>query len=230
MTYQNSQTVRTEVREAGRVLRLSVAVLVDGAYETSEAGERSYEARDQAELDQIASLVRAGIGFDETRGDQLTVANLPFAQTDFLPSETEEEGGSFLDLGKADFIYLAQLGILAIVGLVVLLFFVRPLINSLLRTAGSGSAVAAVAGGQLAADGSVAAAGALPAPQMTPGMDKAEVAALLQPQQSELSSQIDIAQIEGQVKESSIKKIGEVVVNHPDESVAIIRNWLQQDA
>lgn len=40
--------------------------------------------------------------------------------------------------------------------------------------------------------------------------------------------QIDISQIEGQVKDSSVKKIGEVVTNHPEESVAILRNWLQQ--
>ena len=233
VTYQNSQTVRTEVREAGRVQRLSVAVLVDGFYETSDTGERTYAAREQSELDQIAELVRSGIGFDEARGDQLTVANLPFAQADVPLADGTEGGGSFLSLGKADYIYLAQLAALALVGLVVLLFIIRPLLLGLMRTAQGG----AVAGGQLAAAGTSGdgpqAAGQLPAPggqtAVLPGMDKAEVAALLQPK-SELSSHIDIAQIEGQVKESSIKKIGEVVANHPDESAAIVRSWLQQDA
>lgn len=41
---------------------------------------------------------------------------------------------------------------------------------------------------------------------------------------------IDIARIEGQVKASSLKKIGEIVDKHPEEAVSIIRNWLYQAA
>ena len=41
-------------------------------------------------------------------------------------------------------------------------------------------------------------------------------------------SSIDISRIEGQVRESSIKKIGEVVDAHPEEALAIIRTWLHQ--
>ena len=39
---------------------------------------------------------------------------------------------------------------------------------------------------------------------------------------------IDIAKIEGQVKASSIKRVSEFVEKHPDESVAILRNWLHE--
>ena len=39
---------------------------------------------------------------------------------------------------------------------------------------------------------------------------------------------IDLSQIEGQVRESSVKKIGEVVNAHPEEALAIIRTWLHQ--
>ena len=39
---------------------------------------------------------------------------------------------------------------------------------------------------------------------------------------------IDLSQIEGQVRDSSVKKIGEVVNSHPDEALAIIRTWLHQ--
>jgi flagellar M-ring protein FliF len=42
------------------------------------------------------------------------------------------------------------------------------------------------------------------------------------------SPSIDISRIEGQVRESSIKKIGEVVEAHPEEALAIIRTWLHQ--
>ena len=41
-------------------------------------------------------------------------------------------------------------------------------------------------------------------------------------------SSIDVSQIDGQVRESSIKKVGEVVSAHPEEALAIIRTWLHQ--
>ena len=45
---------------------------------------------------------------------------------------------------------------------------------------------------------------------------------------SDIDSRIDIAKIEGQVKASSIKRVSEFVEKHPDESVAILRNWLHE--
>ena len=41
---------------------------------------------------------------------------------------------------------------------------------------------------------------------------------------------IDVSQIEGHVRESSIKKVGEVVNAHPEEALAIIRTWLHEPA
>ena len=40
---------------------------------------------------------------------------------------------------------------------------------------------------------------------------------------------IDIGQVEGRVRASSMKKIGEIVDKHPEEAVAIIRSWMYQD-
>ena len=37
---------------------------------------------------------------------------------------------------------------------------------------------------------------------------------------------IDVARIHGQVRASSVKKVAEVVEQHPDESVSILRGWL----
>jgi flagellar M-ring protein FliF len=41
-------------------------------------------------------------------------------------------------------------------------------------------------------------------------------------------SMIDISQIDGQVRESSIRKVGDVVTSHPEEAMAILRTWLHQ--
>jgi flagellar M-ring protein FliF len=43
-------------------------------------------------------------------------------------------------------------------------------------------------------------------------------------------SMIDVSQIEGQVRESAIRKIGDVVTAHPEEAMAIVRTWLHQPA
>ena len=78
--YEISRTTKTEVTEAGRVNRISVAVLVDGSYSKNDKGEMAYQARSKEELDRIAALVRSAIGFDQKRGDQVEVVNLRFAE------------------------------------------------------------------------------------------------------------------------------------------------------
>ncbi|HEU0162885.1 MAG TPA: hypothetical protein VFQ69_10810, partial [Rhizomicrobium sp.] len=41
---------------------------------------------------------------------------------------------------------------------------------------------------------------------------------------------LDLSRVDGQVRESAIKKVGEVVQAHPEEALAIIRTWLHQPA
>jgi flagellar M-ring protein FliF len=37
---------------------------------------------------------------------------------------------------------------------------------------------------------------------------------------------IDIDQVEGRVKASSVKKVGEIIAKHPDEALSVIRSWM----
>ena len=87
--YEISRTTKTEVTEAGRVNRISVAVLVDGAYTKNEKGEMVYQDRSKEQLDRIATLVRSAIGFDQKRGDQVEVVNLRFAEALAVPPVAE---------------------------------------------------------------------------------------------------------------------------------------------
>src|ERR1700745_2980043 len=79
--YEISHTTKTEVTEAGRVNRISVAVLVDGSYVKNEKGEMVYKERGKAELERIATLVRSAIGFDPKRGGQGEGGNPKFADS-----------------------------------------------------------------------------------------------------------------------------------------------------
>ena len=217
--------MRTEVREPGKVLRLSVAVIVDGAYDSDAKGARKYKPRNVDELKQIETLVKAGIGFDAKRGDQVTITNLQFAQLN-IPSEQSQKA-PFLGLSTADYIYIGQLAALVILGLVGLLFVARPLVMQLIRAANGiptqvqGGKLAAATGGAIASSTQPTALG-----QSESGASSNSTPSMMLPRSS--GSSIDISQIEGQVKDSSVKKVGEVVANHPEESVAILRNWLQQ--
>ena len=47
---------------------------------------------------------------------------------------------------------------------------------------------------------------------------------------SEIDQMIDINQVEGRVRASSLKKIGEIVERHPEEAVNIMRSWMFQES
>ncbi|HIL29000.1 MAG TPA: flagellar M-ring protein FliF, partial [Micavibrio sp.] len=89
--YEISRTVRNSIREVGEVRKLSVAVLVDGIYTEDADGNRVYEPRSQQQLDQIASLVRSAIGYEEGRGDLLEVVNMQFADVNAEDALIEEQ-------------------------------------------------------------------------------------------------------------------------------------------
>src|SRR5262245_18811858 len=116
--YDISRTTETRVIEGGRINRISVAVLVDGAYTRNDKGENVYSERSKEELDRIAALVRSAIGFDQRRGDQVEVVNLRFAAT---PSSLLSEPTGFwsmLAFTKDDIMRAVELGVMALLGLV----------------------------------------------------------------------------------------------------------------
>ena len=133
--YEISRTTKTEVTEAGRVNRISVAVLVDGAYAKNEKGEMVYQDRSKEQLDRIATLVRSAIGFDQKRGDQVEVVNLRFAEAPAVPPVAEPAGLlGMLQFTKDDVMYVIELGVMMLLGLVVLFMVIRPLVKRILAS------------------------------------------------------------------------------------------------
>ncbi|MBZ4040444.1 flagellar basal-body MS-ring/collar protein FliF [Novilysobacter selenitireducens] len=62
-----------------RIRRVTAAVLIDNVPQVGTEGQVSYRALNAAELQRIDALVKQAIGFDETRGDMISVVNAPFA-------------------------------------------------------------------------------------------------------------------------------------------------------
>src|SRR5256885_521185 len=133
VNYEISRSTKTEVTEGGRVKRVSAAVLVDGSYAKNDKGDVVYQPRTKEELDRIAALVRTAIGYDQKRGDQIEIVNLRFAEAPAAQIQ-EPSGGllSFLQFTKDDIMRAIELAGMALLGLVVVLFVVRPLVRRIL--------------------------------------------------------------------------------------------------
>jgi flagellar M-ring protein FliF len=218
--YEISRKTTSQTRETGLVKRISVAVLVDGTYAINQAGERNYQPRSTEELDQLKKLVQSAIGFDEKRGDQVEVVNMRFAQ----PEEALGEPPPILfGMNKQDLFRATETLVLAVVAILIILLVVRPLVTRMLET----TREAALASQRMLEEQAAMGMAALPAPMgMGALTGPSGTAMALMDDQSE--SMIDISQVEGRVRASSMKKIGEIVDKHPEEAVAIIRSWMYQ--
>jgi len=201
--YELTKTVRNGMRDEGLVLKnLSVAVAVN-------IGNGQYS--DAETLGRIENLVKSAVGFDRGRGDQLSVIAIPFAEPDvnITPAPASEVpaplGLSGLDRRMIEIAALIMLAIALIV------FVLRPLL----------------AGDRKPTD---------PQTSDKPALEPASsVANRLTPVSGEpdeaiIDQKIDIAQIDGQVRASSIKQIQEIVKSHTDDSALVLKRWIREGA
>jgi flagellar M-ring protein FliF len=210
--YEISRTTKTEVTEAGRVNRISVAVLVDGMYNKSEKGDLVYQERTKEELDRIGQLVRSAIGFDQKRGDQVEIVNLRFAEGPTVVPVAEPTGllGA-LQFTKDDVMYVIELAVMMLLGLVVMFMVIRPLVRRILASEPVPVLTAQTAAAALTDGSAVGPDGLALVPHAGPNM-------------------IDIATVQGQVHAQSVHRVGELADRNPNETAAIVRQWLQEPA
>ncbi|HHK74384.1 MAG TPA: flagellar M-ring protein FliF [Rhizobiales bacterium] len=219
--YEISNTSKTIIQKAGSIKKLSVAVLVDGLLTQNAKGEVVYAPRPPEQLEQIAALVRSAIGYDRARGDIVEVANLRFAPG-AKPKTVEPVPEPFLGLDKEDYFYLAQVGGLFLIALLLLFFVVRPLVNRIVTpeeqllegTEGEAAQQQMITGPAGEPVETAENATALPGPE---GSNKNHV-----------SEMIDVAKIAGELQENSVRKVGELVKGNPQEAVTIIRQWMNE--
>jgi flagellar M-ring protein FliF len=208
INYEISNTTRTEISEGGRVRRLSVAVAVDGTLTPGEGDAApTYTPRTEEEMQRLTALVRSAVGFNQERGDVVEVVNTQFART--AAAVEAQSPGMFAFLGNLDVMRIVEIVAALIAALAFVFFVLRPLVGGLMRGG---------ANAELAGPGAVP---ALPGAAMT----SAGAAALPHPDAAN-DATIDVAQVGGRVKQSSVKKMAEVVSKHPDESAQIIRGWI----
>ena len=206
--FEISKKITNHVRESGLLKRISVAVLIDGELIEQEDGEVVYRERTEQEMDNLAKLVSSAIGYNAERGDTVEVINMRFVEKEV---DLEEPLDLFFGLQKQDLVRIAEVIVLLILAVLAILLVVRPLLT---RAFEALPAAAAEAEQRLLAE-----AAGVPAIQGPEGGEEEDYEEL-----------IDIDRVEGRVKSSSVKRVGEIVEKHPEEALSIIRGWMYQEA
>jgi len=202
--YEISKEVKNHITETGTINRLSVAVLVDGTYTTDADGKVTYAPRNEQDLAQLATLVKSAIGFDVARGDTVEVVNMPFNNPPEI--QTPEEPFAWL---RDELQGIVQTLVIGGVAILAILLIIRPLVTR-----------------------------AIEATRVDPELEAAEKAALSAPtlagqltdqrfEEEDEEELINIDRVQGRIKSASFRKINEIVDQHPDEALTILRQWIQ---
>jgi flagellar M-ring protein FliF len=220
--FEISRVVRNQVREPGGVSRVSVAVLVGQQFARNDRGEiarddkgqRIVEPYNAQQMAAFRNIVEAAVGYNAARGDP----PVQIEQVRFFELEDEPKPALFLGLDKDELLKLAQIVVLGAVAILVLLLIVRPLVARMFEP--EPEVVSVDDGNQLLGPGDIPQLTGPDGTDLIPGIDQDEG----------YDDLIDINRIEGRVRASSIRKIGEIIDKHPEDVVAILRNWLYQEA
>lgn len=206
-TYENSRTQTVTVRTPGKVNRLTVAVLVDG-------GEKGVPP---AQLQRLTRLVENAVGFDAERGDSVVVESLPFA----APVDPGAELGILesVDIDSGQIFDLLKILVIAGVGILAL---------RMIRGGKSAETPALAAAGQpaLPAEPEMLALQSRAAEGDTEAMRQLEEKRASEGDVALLDQEIALAQVDGRVKLSALKRIGDSITASPAESASVIRQWM----
>lgn len=212
--FEIGKTIRNTVREVGEIKRLSVAVLVDGIYTTDADGNKTYAPRSQQELDQIASLVRSAIGYDQQRGDTLEVVNMQFADINAVDGEIVDD--TLFGFERSDLLDAVEIITVAIMVILVILLVLQPMVGRLMSTDGPGL--------DEGLENEL-----LGARSMNPALAGPNPDDFTPPDVDEEDSMISMQKVDGKLKASSVKKVEDIVDQYPAETVSVIRSWMTQE-
>ncbi|MDR2421947.1 MAG: flagellar M-ring protein FliF, partial [Deltaproteobacteria bacterium] len=119
--YEITNIKRKTVSASGDLKKVTVAVLVDGFFTVAEDGAKIFAPLPEEKLEQLRQAIRNIIGFDEARGDSVSVSSLEFYREEtvnvwalFILDLLREFGRPFINL------------------LLIILFFlfvIRPILN-----------------------------------------------------------------------------------------------------
>jgi flagellar M-ring protein FliF len=156
--YEIDRTVAYTRQPAGRLKRLTVAVLVDDIVVPQQGGKTSEQALSAEQLARVTTLVKDAVGFDEARGDSVNVVNASFT-AEAVEAIGEDDP---LPIWQQPWVReLVKIIAGAIIVLVLLLAVVKPLVRNLSAAPRLAIAAPALAAAAPAEEVTVAEAGRL---------------------------------------------------------------------
>jgi flagellar M-ring protein FliF len=203
-TYENSATHTVTVHAPGKISRLTVAVMVD-------AGAKGLPP---AQVQRLTRLVENTVGFDADRGDSVVIEPMAFAPADTL---SDKPGGLLAYVSVDQLLSVAKLLVIALVGLIALRMLKPKILPGDKTDAPIDLTPATPEALALAA---LAATGDSEAAQQLAAMQEARGDVAL------LDQEIALAQVDGRIKLSALKRIGDAVSASPAESASVIRQWM----
>jgi len=203
VNFEVSETQREVLRAPGAIKRLSVAVLVDGTRSLNEDGTTTWLPRSESEIEILHDLVASAVGYDETRGDVITLKSLEMAPLE-LPGTPA--AGSVLDGITIDLMSIIQVCVLALTSLILGLFVVRPILTSK-----APPALAARTEMEISPD----------------GMRPALTGTTLAPGEPLGATAQDIA---GKpAADDPVLRLRQMIEERQDETMEILRNWMEEE-
>lgn len=146
--FEMDRTLSRTRSAIGSIRRLSVAVLVDYKRKAAEDGTVTTEAPSPQEIDEITRLVKEAVGFDEKRGDTVSVSSISFYEK---PATELPEGPGLLDSpGLFDTLRTALAGLLV---LALAFVVIRPIMRGLGTATSGGISAGALPAGAAAVAG-----------------------------------------------------------------------------
>jgi flagellar M-ring protein FliF len=240
--FENSKTETITVIEPGEIEQLRISVLVNSNALTpppNADGTPSQAA--PVDIAALEELVKTAVPYDEGRDDQLTVQALAFAPVEELAPT--EEPFNILGASLNQIISISTNIGMIILGILFLMTIVRPVVMKLIETIpvpsdepdataqleDQSADTPALFAPDAPVTADVVAAAAAGDESAAAVVRAAKNSGSLALENFGVESKIDVAQVEGRIQESAVKRVAEIIKSHPDESVAILRNWLYAD-
>lgn len=217
VNYEVSETRREVEREPGDIRRLTVAVLVDGVPGETPEGEPTVVPRGAEEIEALRGLVASAVGFDEARGDTITIQSMPFESAEIA----EAEAAAARSLAeRLDPMRLVQIAVAAAVALVLGLFVLRPILAGRgARPAPLPALPAAAAGARPRGEAQVL------APEEAGWDGAGEEDVLIQPRIGNFGMMGLGEEPEGEA--SGARQLKRLIEDHREESMEVLRGWLE---
>lgn len=203
--FEISKTVTNKIKQGGELKKLSVAVLVDGIY-TKDGENEVYTPRPDEQLDQLRTLVRRAVGFDEARGDKVDVVNIQFNKSN--PDVIQEEG--LMDFLKRDLDSIIKTVVLGVVAILTIMLVIRPLVNKAFNVSSSDLEAQELR-------------------TMSENEALSQAAAAVGGGGENEGNQINLDVIQSKINYSPTQRVNDLIDSNTEDTLSIIRTWLAEN-